>query len=66
MRRAGIVVEIGARKGQCFEGLIELEDSIGYRVVSELGDIVGKATEFELGEAAVGRAVSAGEGEGDI
>lgn len=65
--QAGGVVEVRAGKGQSFEGLIELEDSVGEGVVSQLGDVVGLlAGESELGETTVGGAVSPGEGEGDV
>lgn len=64
--RAWVIVQIRTGKDEGFLSLIELEDPVGERVVSELGYGVVAAGEREAGEAAVGWAVAAGEGEGDV
>lgn len=66
LRRAGVVVEIRAGEEEGVLSLVELQDAVGDRVVSQLGDGVAPAGEGELRRAAVGGAGAAGEGVGGV
>lgn len=66
LRRAGVVVQIGTGENEGSLSLVELEDSVAGWTGGQLGGGFVSASESELGEAAVGGAVAAGKGVGDV